>query len=41
MFYFYEIIKYLATIRMLILKRKTRKHLKIVFYNAHVQNAIN
>ena len=36
---FYEIIKHVATVRMLILERETRKHLKIAFY--YVQNAIN
>ena len=39
--YFYEIIKYVATVRMLILKREARKHLKTVFYYNHVQNANN
>ena len=29
--YFYEIIKYVATVRILILKRERRKHLKINF----------
>ena len=37
--YFYKIMKYVATARMLIMERETRKHLKIVFY--YVQNAIN
>ena len=33
---FYEIIKYVATARMLILKRETRKHLETVSYYTHV-----
>ena len=39
--YFYKIIKYVAIVKMLILKRETRKHSKTVFYYTHVQNAIN
>ena len=39
--HFYEIIKYVATCRMLILKRETIKHLKTVFYHPHVQNTNN
>ena len=34
-------IKYIATVRILILKRETRKHLKTAFYYTHVQSTTN
>ena len=39
--YFHEIKKYIATGRILILERETRKHLKTVFYYTHIQKADN
>ena len=39
--YFYEIIKHVTTVRMLILKRETRNYLKINFYDTHIRNANN
>ena len=39
--YFYEIIKHVTTVRMLILKRERRNYLKTNFYDTHIRNANN